>query len=61
MIARMTMAAALVFAVTALPAFAQGKKVNCAKLCETRCQSSSAKATCTDRCLPACEANHNKK
>ena len=44
-------------AVGSIPAFA---KVNCDKLCAVRCQSSPAKSTCRDRCLPACESNHNR-
>ena len=47
-------------ALSSVPAFAQGKKVNCQNLCEARCKTSSAKGVCRERCLPACEANHNK-
>jgi len=49
---------AISLAVGAIPAFA---KVDCEKLCAVRCQSSMAKGACRDRCLPACEANHNRK
>ena len=48
---------AISLAAGSVPAIA---KVNCEKLCAVRCQSSAAKSACRDRCLPACEANHNR-
>ena len=55
-----TIVAAIVisFAAGSIPAIA---KVNCEHLCAGVCQSSKAPGTCRDRCLPACEKNHNKK
>jgi BarA-like signal transduction histidine kinase len=50
-------AIAISLMIGSVPALA---KVNCEKLCAVRCQSSAAKSVCRDRCLPACEANHNR-
>ena len=48
----------IILAIGSIPSFA---KVDCEKLCAVRCQSSQAKSACRDRCLPACESNHNRK
>jgi hypothetical protein len=60
MIARMATALAFIaFATMSVSDFAQAK-TDCSKVCEARCNTSSSKGACRDRCLPACEKNHNQ-
>jgi len=60
MLRTILLAVAIGLTIGTVPAFAQGKKVSCEKICALRCQSSAAKSACRDRCLPACAANHGQ-